>query len=67
VLEKIRDGKVQAAGAVIGAFMKAMAGTADAARVRELVLERAQQSPKRARSRCALGWGFYDAREGRTL
>jgi aspartyl-tRNA(Asn)/glutamyl-tRNA(Gln) amidotransferase subunit B len=43
VLEKIREGKVQAAGAVIGAVMKAMAGTADAARVRELVLERAQQ------------------------
>jgi aspartyl-tRNA(Asn)/glutamyl-tRNA(Gln) amidotransferase subunit B len=42
VLEKIRDGKVQAAGAVIGAVMKAMAGQADAARVRELVLERAQ-------------------------
>jgi aspartyl-tRNA(Asn)/glutamyl-tRNA(Gln) amidotransferase subunit B len=41
VLEKIRDGKVQAAGAVIGAVMKAMSGTADAARVRELVLERA--------------------------
>ncbi len=43
VLAKIRDGKVQAAGAVIGAVMKAMKGTADAARVRELVLERAQQ------------------------
>jgi aspartyl-tRNA(Asn)/glutamyl-tRNA(Gln) amidotransferase subunit B len=42
VLEKIRDGKVQAAGAVIGAVMKAMKGQADAARVRELVLERAQ-------------------------
>ena len=42
VLEKIRDGKVQAAGAVIGSVMKAMAGKADAARVRELVLERAQ-------------------------
>ena len=42
VLEKIREGKVQAAGAVIGAVMKAMKGTADAARVRELVLERAQ-------------------------
>ena len=41
VLEKIRDGKVQAAGAVIGAVMKAMKGQADAARVRELVLERA--------------------------
>jgi aspartyl-tRNA(Asn)/glutamyl-tRNA(Gln) amidotransferase subunit B len=42
VLEKIREGKVQAAGAVIGAVMKAMQGKADAARVRELVLERAQ-------------------------
>lgn len=41
VLEKIRDGKVQAAGAIIGAVMKAMRGQADAARVRELVLERA--------------------------
>ncbi|HRQ00879.1 MAG TPA: Asp-tRNA(Asn)/Glu-tRNA(Gln) amidotransferase subunit GatB [Terrimesophilobacter sp.] len=41
VLQKVRDGKVQAAGAVIGAVMKAMKGQADAARVRELVLERA--------------------------
>ncbi len=38
---KIRDGKVQAAGAVLGAVMKAMRGQADAARVRELILERA--------------------------
>lgn len=44
VLAKIRDGKVQAAGAVIGAVMKAMRGQADAARVRELVLERAAQA-----------------------
>ncbi|KQZ08532.1 glutamyl-tRNA amidotransferase [Agromyces sp. Root1464] len=44
VLAKIRDGKVQAAGAVIGAVMKAMQGKADAARVRELVLERAAQT-----------------------
>jgi aspartyl-tRNA(Asn)/glutamyl-tRNA(Gln) amidotransferase subunit B len=44
VLEKIREGKVQAAGAVIGAVMKAMNGQADAARVRELVIERANQS-----------------------
>jgi aspartyl-tRNA(Asn)/glutamyl-tRNA(Gln) amidotransferase subunit B len=44
VLEKIRDGKVQAAGAVIGAVMKAMGGAADATRVRELVLERATQA-----------------------
>ncbi|WP_336991404.1 Asp-tRNA(Asn)/Glu-tRNA(Gln) amidotransferase subunit GatB [Leucobacter sp. VD1] len=43
VLAKIRDGKVQAAGAIIGAVMKAMRGQADAARVRELVLERAGQ------------------------
>ena len=43
VLEKIRDGKVQAAGAIIGAVMKAMGGKADAARVRELVLERAHR------------------------
>ena len=43
VLAKIRDGKVQAAGAVIGAVMKAMKGQADAARVRELILERAAQ------------------------
>ncbi|WP_028245030.1 Asp-tRNA(Asn)/Glu-tRNA(Gln) amidotransferase subunit GatB [Pseudoclavibacter soli] len=43
VLAKIRDGKVQAAGAIIGAVMKAMHGKADAARVRELVLERAAQ------------------------
>jgi aspartyl-tRNA(Asn)/glutamyl-tRNA(Gln) amidotransferase subunit B len=42
VLEKIREGKVQAAGAIIGAVMKAMGGSADAGRVRELVLERAR-------------------------
>jgi aspartyl-tRNA(Asn)/glutamyl-tRNA(Gln) amidotransferase subunit B len=41
VLEKIREGKVQAAGAVIGAVMQAMKGQADAGRVRELVIERA--------------------------
>jgi aspartyl-tRNA(Asn)/glutamyl-tRNA(Gln) amidotransferase subunit B len=43
VLAKIQDGKVQAAGAIIGAVMKAMKGQADAARVRELILERAGQ------------------------
>ncbi|WP_407358278.1 Asp-tRNA(Asn)/Glu-tRNA(Gln) amidotransferase subunit GatB [Microbacterium sp. LTA6] len=43
VMAKIRDGKVQAAGAVIGAVMKAMKGQADAARVRELVLARASE------------------------
>jgi aspartyl-tRNA(Asn)/glutamyl-tRNA(Gln) amidotransferase subunit B len=40
VAEKIRDGKVAAAGALIGAVMKEMRGQADAGRVRELVLER---------------------------
>jgi aspartyl-tRNA(Asn)/glutamyl-tRNA(Gln) amidotransferase subunit B len=41
VLEKIASGKVEAAGAIIGAVMKSMGGKADAARVRELVIERA--------------------------
>jgi len=40
VAEKIRAGKVAAAGALIGAVMKEMRGQADAARVRELILER---------------------------
>jgi aspartyl-tRNA(Asn)/glutamyl-tRNA(Gln) amidotransferase subunit B len=40
VAEKIRGGKVQAAGAVVGAVMKATRGQADAARVRELIFER---------------------------
>ncbi|MDO4716082.1 MAG: Asp-tRNA(Asn)/Glu-tRNA(Gln) amidotransferase subunit GatB [Propionibacteriaceae bacterium] len=40
VAARIRDGKVQAAGALIGAVMKAMRGQADAARVRELVLSK---------------------------
>jgi aspartyl-tRNA(Asn)/glutamyl-tRNA(Gln) amidotransferase subunit B len=40
VAQKVRDGKVQAAGALIGAVMKDLSGQADAARVRELVLDR---------------------------
>ena len=40
VAEKIRGGKVQAAGAVVGAVMKATRGQADAAKVRALLLER---------------------------
>jgi aspartyl-tRNA(Asn)/glutamyl-tRNA(Gln) amidotransferase subunit B len=40
VADKIRDGKVAAAGALIGAVMKEMRGQADAARVRELILEK---------------------------
>ena len=38
VADKIRAGKVQAAGALIGAVMKEMRGQADAGRVRELIL-----------------------------
>ncbi len=38
VADKIRDGKIQAAGAIVGAVMKATQGQADAKRVRELVL-----------------------------
>ena len=40
VAEKIKGGKVQAAGAVVGAVMKATKGQADAAKVRALLLER---------------------------
>jgi aspartyl-tRNA(Asn)/glutamyl-tRNA(Gln) amidotransferase subunit B len=40
VAEKIREGKVAAAGALIGAVMKEMRGQADAGRVREMVLEK---------------------------
>jgi aspartyl-tRNA(Asn)/glutamyl-tRNA(Gln) amidotransferase subunit B len=42
VAQKIRDGKVAAAGALIGAVMKEMRGQADAGRVRELILEKLQ-------------------------
>ncbi|MCI1676334.1 MAG: Asp-tRNA(Asn)/Glu-tRNA(Gln) amidotransferase subunit GatB [Ancrocorticia sp.] len=42
VVEKIRSGKVKAAGAIVGAVMKATHGKADAARVREIVMERCQ-------------------------
>jgi aspartyl-tRNA(Asn)/glutamyl-tRNA(Gln) amidotransferase subunit B len=41
VLDAIREGRMQAAGAVIGAVMKAMQGSADAARVRELLIAKA--------------------------
>ena len=40
VAEKIRSGKLQAAGAIVGAVMKTTRGQADAGRVRELLLER---------------------------
>jgi aspartyl-tRNA(Asn)/glutamyl-tRNA(Gln) amidotransferase subunit B len=40
VADKIRGGKVAAVGALVGAVMKATRGQADAARVKELILER---------------------------
>jgi len=40
VVARIRDGKVQAAGVLVGAVMKATRGKADAARVRELIMDR---------------------------
>jgi aspartyl-tRNA(Asn)/glutamyl-tRNA(Gln) amidotransferase subunit B len=43
VIPAIREGRMQAAGQVIGAVMKAMAGSADAARVRELLIEMANK------------------------
>jgi aspartyl-tRNA(Asn)/glutamyl-tRNA(Gln) amidotransferase subunit B len=40
VAAKIRDGKVEAAGVLIGAVMKATRGQADAKTVRELIIAR---------------------------
>lgn len=40
VVEKIRGGKVAAAGALVGAVMKATKGQADAGRARELIIKR---------------------------
>ena len=40
VADKVRAGKVAAAGALVGAVMKATRGQADAARARQLILER---------------------------
>jgi aspartyl-tRNA(Asn)/glutamyl-tRNA(Gln) amidotransferase subunit B len=40
VAAKIRDGKIPAVGVLVGAVMKATRGKADAARVRELILQR---------------------------
>ena len=39
IVAKIKGGKVQAVGALVGAVMKATRGQADAARVRELIME----------------------------
>ena len=43
VAERIRGGKTAAAGVLVGAVMKATRGQADAARVRELILDRLSQ------------------------
>ncbi|MEV1026220.1 Asp-tRNA(Asn)/Glu-tRNA(Gln) amidotransferase subunit GatB [Streptomyces sp. NPDC050264] len=40
IVAKIQSGKVAAAGALVGAVMKATRGQADAARVKELILEK---------------------------
>jgi aspartyl-tRNA(Asn)/glutamyl-tRNA(Gln) amidotransferase subunit B len=40
VADKVREGKVQAAGALIGQVMKQMKGQADAAKARELILSK---------------------------
>ena len=40
IVDKIKSGKVQAAGALIGSVMKQMRGQADATRVREMILEK---------------------------
>jgi len=40
VAQKVRDGKVAAVGALVGAVMKATRGQADAGRVRQLLLEK---------------------------
>ena len=44
IAEKVRAGKAAAAGALVGAVMKATRGQADAARVRDLILARLGQS-----------------------
>ena len=43
--ERVRGGRVAAAGPIVGAVMKATRGKADAARARELILERLGQAP----------------------
>jgi aspartyl-tRNA(Asn)/glutamyl-tRNA(Gln) amidotransferase subunit B len=40
VVARIRDGRLNAAGVLVGAVMRATGGKADATRVRELILER---------------------------
>ncbi|WP_182354518.1 Asp-tRNA(Asn)/Glu-tRNA(Gln) amidotransferase subunit GatB [Flaviflexus huanghaiensis] len=42
IVDKIRGGKVQAAGALVGAVMKATRGQADAAKVRDIIMSRVE-------------------------
>ncbi len=44
IAAKVRDGKLAAAGALLGAVMRATGGQADAASVRELILQRLGQA-----------------------
>lgn len=44
VAQKVRDGKVQAAGALIGQVMKEMKGQADAAKARTIILTQLGQA-----------------------
>jgi aspartyl-tRNA(Asn)/glutamyl-tRNA(Gln) amidotransferase subunit B len=44
IATKIRNGKDAAAGAIVGAVMKATKGQADAKRLREMIIERCRQS-----------------------
>ncbi len=45
IAAKVRDGKIAAAGALVGAVMKATGGQADAASVRQLILQRLRDTP----------------------
>ena len=45
IAAKVRDGKIAAAGALVGAVMKATGGQADAASVRRLILQRLGHAP----------------------
>ena len=64
VAEKIRGGKVAAAGAIVGAVMKATRGQADAARVRELVLGGLRAGYGVARARAGRSSPHRSRREG---
>ena len=55
IAAKIADGKVAAAGALVGAVMKATKGQADAASVRELILQRCSARQLSGRPHAGLG------------